>query len=615
MRRLWLPGAFVGLIILVALAAPLLGLPDPIRQDVANRLAGAMPGSPLGRDEFGRDVFSRLIWGARTSLSVAFVSALFACVAGVALGLIGGWLRGFGELVTVRLVDVILCFPPILLALLVVTLLGPGAQTMILVLSILYTTGFARVTYGEVLSARSNDYVEAVRALGAGPSRILSRTILPNIAGPVLVQFSLTVAAAIVVESGLSFLGLGVVPPSPSWGLMIRGARTTMQQAPLLLIWPCAALTLTILAMNMLCDALRDWVDPRIDAGRPRLRAIDRLLPGLVPARVEPHAAVLDVRSLTVEIATPRGPIRPVEDVSLQVKAGETLAIVGESGSGKSVTATTLMGLLPREARAVSGAAVLNGNDLLRLGEPELRRLRGGAVAMVFQDPMSSLNPVMRAGEQVTEAIRAHHGVPQRAAEARALELFRRVGIADPERRLAAFPHEMSGGMRQRVMIAMALANRPALLIADEPTTALDVTVQAQILDLLAELKHETGTALIFITHSLAVVAEIADRVVVMYAGQIVEQGPVSAVFAHALHPYTMELLTAVPEGDSAPIGIPGVVPQPHNYPPGCRFAPRCRHTVAACSAAVPALEDAGPGRQVRCIRWAELAEKRKAIA
>jgi peptide/nickel transport system permease protein len=221
----------------------------------------------------------------------------------------------------------------------------------------------------------------------------------------------------------------------------------------------------------------------------------------------------------------------------------------------------------------------------------------------------------MRAGEQVTEAIRAHHGVSQRVAEARALELFRRVGIADPERRLAAFPHEMSGGMRQRVMIAMALANRPALLIADEPTTALDVTVQAQILDLLAELKRETVTALIFITHSLAVVAEIADRVVVMYAGQIVEQGPVSAVFAHALHPYTMELLTAVPEGDSLPVGIPGVVPQPHDYPPGCRFAPRCRHTVTACTAAVPALDEARHGRQVRCIRWTELAEKPEAIA
>ena len=608
MKRLWIPGAFVAAILLVALLAPFLELPNPVRQDVARRLSGTIPGSLLGRDEFGRDVLSRLIWGARTSLGVAFVSAFIAGIIGTTLGLIGGWFRGLGELLTVRMVDVILCFPPILLALLVVTLLGPGAATLILVLSVLYIPGFARVAYAEVLSARSHDYVEAVRALGAPTGRILLRTVLPNIAGPVLVQFSLAVAAAVVVESGLSFLGLGVVPPSPSWGLMIRGARATMEQAPLLLLWPCLALTLTILAMNLLCDALRDAVDPRTSSARPRLRVVDRLLPGFLPPASPQAETVLDIRGLTVEIDTPLGSIRPVEDVSLAVRAGETHAIVGESGSGKSLTATAVMGLLPPVARPVAGAAWFAERDLLRLSEPELRRLRGGAIAMVFQDPMSSLNPVHRAGEQVVEAIRAHQDLPPAAARERALDLFRRVGIADPERRLNAYPHELSGGMRQRVMIAMAIANRPGLLIADEPTTALDVTVQAQILDLLAELKRETGTALIFITHSLAVVAEIADRVTVMYAGQVVEQGPVAAVFGGPLHPYTKALLAAVHEADTAPVGIAGVVPQPHLFPAGCRFAPRCPHTIAACEAAPPPLEDGGPDRSVRCIRWAELA-------
>lgn len=263
MRRLILYGGIVGGIILIAFAAPLLGLPDPVRQDVANRLAGPMPGSLLGRDEFGRDVLSRLIWGARVSLTVAFTSAFIACIVGVTLGLLGGYLRGIAEFLSVRSVDVILCFPPVLLALLVVTLLGPGAGTLILVLSILYVPGFVRVTYAEVLSVRAQDYVEAVRALGVHPLNIITRTILPNVAGPILVQLSLAVASAVVIESGLSFLGLGVVPPDPSWGLMIRGARATMDQAPLLLLWPCAALTVTILAMNLLCDALRDWVDPR----------------------------------------------------------------------------------------------------------------------------------------------------------------------------------------------------------------------------------------------------------------------------------------------------------------------------------------------------------------
>jgi peptide/nickel transport system permease protein len=606
MRRIWLPGLCVGVIVLLALSAPLLGLPDPVRQDIGNRLAGSMPGSWLGRDEFGRDVMSRLIWGARTSLGVAFISAAIAGAIGTMLGLVGGWYRGFSEIVTVRAVDVILCFPPILLALLVVTLLGPGAGTLVLVLSVLYLPGFVRVTYGEVLSARNHDYVEAVRALGASGPRILLRTLLPNIAGPVLVQFSLAVAAAVVLESGLSFLGLGVVPPAPSWGLMIRAARTTMEQAPWLLLWPCAALTLTILAMNLLCDALRDMVDPRTPAARPPLRMIDRVLPGLLPPpRVAD--AVLDVRALTVEIATPRGIIRPVDDVSFSVRPHETMAIVGESGSGKSVTATALMGLLPPAARPVAGAAWLQERDLLKLPETALRRLRGGAMAMVFQDPMSSLNPVHTAGDQLVEAIQAHRPMPTANARAEALDLFRRVGIADPERRMSAYAHELSGGMRQRVMIAMALANRPSLLIADEPTTALDVTVQAQILDLLAAMQRDTGTAMIFITHSLGVVAEIATHVTVMYAAQVVEQGTVADVFERPLHPYTRALLVATADGDVPPAAIPGVVPQPHAFPAGCRFAPRCDFAIAECSSAPVALTEVNTGHTTRCIRWSEL--------
>jgi peptide/nickel transport system permease protein len=261
--RVAVPALLVALLVILALAAPFLGLPDPIRQNVARRLAPPAADAWLGRDEFGRDVLARLIFGARTSLFVAAAATCIAALAGTLLGLIGGWFRGIAELFTVRVADVVLCFPPILLALLVVTVLGPGVGTLILMLSILYTPGFTRVAYGEILTARNMDYVEAVRALGAATPRILARTILPNIAGPLLVQFSLTLAAAIVIESGLSFLGLGTVPPTPSWGLMIRGARATMDQAPLLLLWPCLLLTTTILAINLLCDALRDLVDPR----------------------------------------------------------------------------------------------------------------------------------------------------------------------------------------------------------------------------------------------------------------------------------------------------------------------------------------------------------------
>ena len=604
-RRLLLPGLAVGAIVLVAALAPLLPLAEPVGMDVAHRLSAPGAGHVLGRDEYGRDVLSRLVWGARVSLAVALSATAVAGVLGTVLGVLGGYLRGVVELLSVRAMDVVLCFPPLLLALLVVTLLGPGAGTLILVLSVLYLPGFARVAYAGVLATRSQEYVEAMRALGASRARIMAGTVLPNVLGPVLVQASLTCAAAVVLESGLSFLGLGVVPPAPSWGLMIRGARATMDQAPWLLLWPCLALTATILAINALCDALQAVLDPR-RAGR-RVRPLDRVLPGLLPGQAAPAAGVLDVRGLTVEIDTPAGPIRPVRDVSLHVAPGETLAVVGESGSGKSLTGLAVLGLLPAGARVVAGQALVDGVDTLRLREAALRRVRGGVAAIVFQDPLSSLNPVHRVGRQVAEGIRAHGG-GARAAWARTVALLGRVGIPDPAARARAFPHEMSGGMRQRATIAMAIANDPKLLIADEPTTALDVTVQAQVLDLLAGLRRERGMGLVFITHSLPVVSEIADRVVVMYAGQVVEQGSVAAVFATPLHPYTAALLRSAPGEDGAvPAGIPGTVPLPHLLPPGCAFGPRCPHHAALCDAPPPLV--AVGGRDTRCVRWRVLAD------
>ncbi len=258
------PVIAVAAIALLALVVPVLPLADPLHIDVTHHLAPPSLAHPLGQDEYGRDVLSRLLWGARVSLAVAGGSAALACAGGVLLGLVGGFWRGVPAFLALRSMDIVLCFPPLLLALLVVTLLGPGAGTLIPVLAVLYLPGFVRVVYAGVLAVRAQDYVEAARAIGARPARIMLRTILPNIAGPVLVQVSLTAASAVVLESGLSFLGLGVVPPAPSWGLMIGAARATMAQAPLLLLWPCLALSVTILAMNALCDSLRDWV-----AGRP----------------------------------------------------------------------------------------------------------------------------------------------------------------------------------------------------------------------------------------------------------------------------------------------------------------------------------------------------------
>jgi peptide/nickel transport system permease protein len=420
-----------------------------------------------------------------------------------------------------------------------------------------------------------------MRALGAGPIRIMLRTILPNVSGPVLVQFSLAAASAVVLESGLSFLGLGVVPPAPSWGLMIGAARATMTQAPLLLLWPCAALSLTILAMNALCDALRDAVDPHTFPSGSRRRTQPQPPP---MGRAPTGTAVLDVRNLSIVIDTPLGMINPVRDVTFAVRAGETLAIVGESGSGKSLTGLALLGLLPAAAHVSQGSAWLQGHNLVRLDEARFRRVRGGVLAMIFQDPLSSLNPVHRVGAQIGEAMRAHFAVSREEAREETVALLTRVGMPDPERRARAFPHELSGGMRQRAMIAMAIANDPRLLIADEPTTALDVTIQAQVLDLLADLRRELGMGLVFITHSLPVVAEIADRVLVMYAGEIVEQGLVHEVFAAPRHPYTQRRCCAVRPARMA--NCRSVFPALCRCHMPCRLAVPSRHA-ARCGGTV----------------------------
>jgi len=607
MRRIsTLPVVAVGLIAFVALVVPWLGLPDPVQIDVPHRLSGPSWDHWLGRDEVGRDILSRLLWGARSSLTVALFSAVIACLVGTTLGVLGGFLGGLVDLATIRLADIVLCFPPLLLALLVVTLLGPGASTLIPVIALVYMPGFVRVAYAGVLGVRHLEYVEAQRALGVGSARIMLRTVLPNISGPVMVQFSLAMASAVVLESGLSFLGLGVVPPAPSWGLMIGAARSTMAQTPLPLLWPCIALTITVLSMNALCDAVRSAVDPHGAVPR-RLRWLLPPLPSGLSLAAK--GASLAVRDLEVAIDAKDAEVRPVRGVSWEVAPGETLAIVGESGSGKSLSGLAVLGLLPLVARPAAGAALFEGRDLLRLDEPALRHLRGADIAMVFQDPMSSLNPVHRIGTQITEAILVHRSVSRRRAWQEAVELLAKVGIPDAARRARSFPHELSGGMRQRAMIAMAIANRPKLLIADEPTTALDVTIQAQVLELLAGLKAEEGMGVVFITHALPVVAEIADRVMVMYAGEVVEQGPVAEIFARPLHPYTAALLrSAPPEDGSLPQAIPGTVPLPQHLPPGCAFAPRCAHRQAACEATHPALEDVGPDRVTRCLRWRDMS-------
>ncbi|MEZ0397144.1 MAG: ABC transporter ATP-binding protein [Anaerolineales bacterium] len=326
---------------------------------------------------------------------------------------------------------------------------------------------------------------------------------------------------------------------------------------------------------------------------------------------------LLEVKNLKTYFYTEDGIVKAVDGVSFQVYPGEVLGLVGESGCGKSVTSLSIMRLIAPPGKVVEGEILLNGQDLLALSEAEMIRVRGNKISMIFQQPQSALNPVFKVGDQITEVLHIHQKVGKQDGWRRAIELLKMVGIPDAERRAASYPHELSGGMAQRVMIAMALACLPELLIADEPTTALDVTIQAQILDLMRDLRNRVGASVILITHDLGVVAELAERVAVMYAGQIVEQTDVRTLFAEPLHPYTLGLMGSIPIlgqiKDRLDV-IPGSVPNLVNLPPGCRFAPRCRarleNNLHICEQSDPALIEAAPGHLVRCWLYQEAGEK-----
>ncbi|MCR8725633.1 dipeptide/oligopeptide/nickel ABC transporter permease/ATP-binding protein [Frigidibacter sp. ROC022] len=614
-----LPSLILLALVMTLVFGPMIMSADPISISVKDRMALPSWSHWLGQDEFGRDRLARVLYGGRVSLTVAFLASVIACVVGTLFGLIGAYFRGPFEFVTMRLSDVVLCFPPILLALLVVTLFGPGVTTLVAVLSVLYFPAFARIAFSEALRVAALDFVEAARALGAAPRRIVLRTVLPNILGPISVQFSLTAAASITIESGLSFLGLGVVPPAPSWGQMIRGARAFMNQDPTGILVPCAALTLTIWSINFFCDRLRDTLDPKHgeSAGKDEIAKAraDAAAAAAGPAQILDADVVAQVKDLRLALPRPEGPLALIDGVTLTLRQNECTALVGESGSGKSLTSLALMGLLPSAIRPAGGRILIHRKtggtvDLATLGERETEDLRGNDVAMIFQEPMTSLNPIHRIGAQMIEAIRAHKAISAEEARARAVELLDLVGIPEAGRRIDSYPHELSGGMRQRVMIAMALSGEPKLMIADEPTTALDVTIQAEIVELLQRLRQEyaAGMSLLFISHNLGIVAEIADQIAVMYAGEVVEQGPAAEVLATPHHPYTRALLDSMPSahedlhssrGDRL-AAIAGTPARPEARPSGCAFRDRCPQARPCCAESRPELYPTGT-RAARC--------------
>ena len=418
------------------------------------------------------------------------------------------------------------------------------------------------------------EYIDACKVSGGNSFRIIMKHLLPNCLSTLIVTVTLGIPNAIMSEASLSFLGLGVKAPMASWGSMISFSQPYIRSATYYSVIPGLAIIITVLAFNMLGDGLRDALDPKDHILRSR-RAV------------------------------------AVQEVSFNIKPGETLGVVGESGCGKSMTALSLMQLIPSPpGKITAGEIMYKGEDLLKKSPKEMRDIRGKEISMIFQEPMTSLNPVITVGKQIMEAVLTHEKMSKQEAKERALEMIKLVGIPMPEKVFASCPHQLSGGMRQRIMIAMALSCNPSLLICDEPTTALDVTIQAQILKLINKMKKELNTAVLLITHDMGVISEMADNVIVMYAGKIVEYTNVEDLFKNPLHPYTIGLKRSIPDIDSDDQEelevIPGSVPMLYELPKGCFFAPRCKHAKEICHQERPAMMEHGENHLVRCWKYHE---------
>ncbi len=608
-NRLALAGLVVMLIIIVlALVTPLLPLADPDVTNTANRFKRPLEdGTILGTDHLGRDLLSRLFWGSRLSLAVGFASALIAATIGSAIGIIAGFYGGRTDNVIMRGVDMLMAFPYILLALAIVAALGPGLVNALIAVAAVNVPFFARNIRGVTVGIAHREFVDAARLSGMGDARIILTEVLPNVVPVIVIAMSTTVGWMILETAGLSFLGLGSQPPQADLGSMLGEARSALITNPHTSVVPGAMILVIVMSINLLGDGIRDALDPRLRSG-----TLSRSMPSTLVRRKTPSppaagsSALLTLSGLKTEFHTSGRVHKAVDGVDLVVNPGECVGIIGESGSGKSVTALSVMRLVASPPGVITGGSVhYAGQDLVGARYETLRRLRGSRVAYVFQDPLSTLHPLYTVGAQLIEAIRTHRPMPMARARKQAIGLLDSVRIPNAEERFDGYPHELSGGMRQRVGIAVALANDPELIIADEPTTALDVTVQAQILSLLRDLQRERGLAIIFITHDFGVVAQLCNRVAVMYAGRIVEEGPTDAILNSPAHPYTARLMACVPElgqGRRRLEAIPGLPPVLDGLPDGCAFAERCHRANDACRRGDISLSAIAALRAVRCI-------------
>ncbi|MGY1836651.1 dipeptide/oligopeptide/nickel ABC transporter permease/ATP-binding protein [Blastococcus sp. SYSU DS0510] len=608
------PGGIFGatwlLFMLVAsLAAPLWRPYEPAQQDTANRLALPSGNHWLGTDPLGRDLLSRIFSAGTEPLVASAVTVLVAFGIGLTLALLAAEHGPRVERVTSRLAEVFLALPGVIILLAVIGVIGVRTIIVMAVLGVLISAAVYRVMLGVAKSVRQRLYVDAARVNGLGSLRVNLLHVLPSMGTVIAVQAAQLYGIGLLIVSGLAFLGFGPAEPQPSWGFMIQDASRYVFSSPWLMVPTGLVLALTVVAANELADAIASKGSvaartPRRKRSREQhaVRAGAHAVPG------DPEA-LLEVHDLDVTVDD--GPAL-VTGVSFGLRPGRVLGLVGESGCGKTMTARALLGLLP-DGVSVSGGSILwQGRDLVGLSEKELIAVRGREIAMISQEPMVALDPMFSVAYQLIQPLRRFRGVGRGEARRIATELLRQVGIVDAERVLKSYPHQLSGGMAQRVAIALALTGQPKLLVADEPTTALDVTVQAEILSLLRALVRDTDLSVIVVSHDLGVVADICDDVAVMYAGQVVESGTAPAVLDDPTHPYTMALLGAnphVPDGEPVPLrlaSIPGTVPPPGSWPTGCRFATRCQFAQDRCTTPFPELSAHGDG-SVLCVRVREI--------
>ena len=599
----------LAIVVLAAVFAPLIAPHDPLA--TGTPIQPPSSEHPFGTDSVGRDILSRVIYGARSSLLIGLFATGLALLAAAVLGSIAATSNKVVSEVLMRILDIIMSFPAIALAAVFVAVWGNNVAILIIAIGFVYTPQLSRIIRANVLGQFGEDYVSASRVMGASTPHILLKQVARNCIAPVLVFATVLVADAIVLEASLSFINAGVAPPNPSWGNILSDGQGILLTGAW---WPTffagLMLLITVLCLNIMSEGMTDALaspparKPIADDAKAAEQAekaaavktlgatsreesqaaLEQSLAALrgsamvTHKRESGHASadvaekktpLLEVNDLRISFPDAHGSVDIIDGVNFSVAPGETLGLVGESGCGKSISAMSIMGLLPASA-VKSGEVRYDGNNVLELNDKEHNKLRGHEIAMIYQDALSSLNPSMLIKAQMAQLIK-------RGGKRGARELLELVGL-DPDRTLKSYPHELSGGQRQRVLIAMALTRNPRLLIADEPTTALDVTVQKQVVELLNDLQKKLGFAMIFVSHDLALVARMADKITVMYAGQVVEQGATSEILGNPTHEYTRGLLGAVlsVEANAQRLyQIPGTVPSPTEFVNGDRFAPR----------------------------------------